>query len=176
MLQPEASGLGPAREDLEWKSISLSATHYGDVKYIMAYASSGPMLQYFFITTDGHVSKPLQQNLDVTPASLLVNSCPLKSRLQPEVPLQVHPLDLVFDFRLQADRVEHYLVVLNLYKLLLSLKQLLPSSSHLRPEQVWDSRPDTETEIMYIPSTSKHNARSVYMIEQPKQWCNEPAA
>ena len=64
----------------------------------------------------------------------------------------MHPLDLIFNFNLQADRVEHYLVVFNLYKLLLSLKELLPPSCDLRPEQIWDERPDNETEIMYIPS------------------------
>ncbi len=78
-LQPEASGLTAARKDLGWKSISLSATHYGDVKYIMAYAASGPMLQYFYITTDGHVSHSLQQRLDATPASSLAHSYPLKA-------------------------------------------------------------------------------------------------
>ena len=84
----------------------------------------------------------------------------------------MHLLDLIFNFNLQADRVEHYLVVFNLYKLLLSLKELLPPSCDLRPEHIWDERPDNETEIMYIPSTRIHNARSVYLIEQFKQWCN----
>ncbi len=92
----------------------------------------------------------------------------------------MHPLDLIFNFNLRADRVEHFLVVLNRYKLLLSLKQLLPPSCGLRPEHIWLERPDHKTEIMYIPSTCNHKARSVYivyMIGQPKQWCNaEPPA
>ena len=49
-------GLAFAWQDLARKKICLSQSHYGSLKYILAYAASGSDIDIYAIAADGQVS------------------------------------------------------------------------------------------------------------------------
>ena len=54
-MQAQAADMIHARGDLERKSMRLMQSHYGTVRYILAYAVAGETITFHVITTDGEV-------------------------------------------------------------------------------------------------------------------------
>ena len=54
-MQALAADMIHARGDLDRKSVRLMHSHYGNVRYILAYAAAGETITFQAITTDGEV-------------------------------------------------------------------------------------------------------------------------
>lgn len=58
---------------------------------------------------------------------------------------------LQFDLRTPRDRAGLLITVINMYRLMLSMRDQLPALQGLKPDNIWGLCPDQHTEIMNVP-------------------------
>lgn len=57
-----------------------------------------------------------------------------------------------FDLRSMQDRAALLVTVINMYRLLLSMRDQLPALQNLMPDNIWVLRPQHQTQVMHVPS------------------------
>lgn len=73
--------------------------------------------------------------------------------------MQVISFDVQFNLKHIQDRVSLLATVINIYRLLVCMKNQLPALRNLMPNNIWVRRPDKITEVMHIPGKKGHGGR-----------------
>ena len=68
-------------------------------------------------------------------------------------------LGLQFDLRSMQDPAALLVTVVNMYRLLLSMRDQLPALENLTPDNIWIVRPQHHTEIMHVSSKQGSGGR-----------------
>ncbi|DBA97038.1 TPA: hypothetical protein ACH3X1_014819 [Trebouxia sp. C0004] len=72
---------------------------------------------------------------------------------------EVLSLGLHFDLRSMQDRTALLVTVINMYRLLLSLRDQLAALENLMPDNIWVLRPQHHTQVMHVPSKQGSGGR-----------------
>ena len=87
------------------------------------------------------------------------SECVLTVYLNSGLDVQVISPGIYFDLNRMQHRAALLATVINIYRLLLSMRNQLPALHNLMPDNIWVPRPDLRTEIMHVPAKQGHGGR-----------------